>query len=470
MGLFDLFKGKKKQSDFAPTVPTQPRYQAAPVDQKRLREIALNDASQPKRCDAVKKLEDQETLEIVAKSDEDQYVRLNAIQKLKSTDALLACALRDSARDNRQAAVQRFCEVSRPEALIPGLFKLTDDKEQVGKAAMLLAPTNLPAALMNLDHLKAALESIEDTELIRAIIPPYAYGLLDEEKRRRQKITDLCNTRLREVEKLLAQREAEAMDTDESRMAFVKDASRPAQPRAEAVAKIEDDALLSELALDSDLPTSVRAAAVLALKAPDDALLAEVIESDSQEAARAAAERMEDTERLAGVANGLDNLGLWNIYPVLMKRCEKYKPEYVLFDRRAMPETREQALASVNDDAVLAKFAKSGTGDYSGQLTKKAIAKIRDRELLREIARDSLASNPSDKREHLRWCAAWRAGDGVMMMKIEQSVQSQSINGHATIPEPDDTYRNKVRCIRCDRVGWSDDMRKNPCKPDFPRL
>ena len=469
MGLFDLFKGKKKQSNTAPAMPTQPGRPVAVVGQKHWREIALKSPSQPKRREAVQKLEDQQALEIVAKSDEDQYVRADAIRKLRSTDAILACALRDRAKDNRQAAVQRFSEVSWPEALIPGLLKLTDDRQQVGKAVALLTP-NSPAALMNLDPLKAALASTEDAELIQAVIPPYAYGLIDEEKRRRQKVTDLCNARLREVEKLLAGREAKALDTDEARAAFARDDSRPAEPRAKLVEQMSDDALLSELALDDNLPTSVRAAAVRRMKSPDDALLAEVIESDSQEAGLAAAERMADSERLASIAKGLDNLNLWNIYPVLMNRCEAYTPEYVLFDVRAQSQTREKALESVDDDAVLARFAKSGAADYSGQLTKKAIAKICDRELLGEIARDPLASNPSGKREHLRWCAAWRAGDGVMLTKIEQSVQAERINGHATIPEPDDTYRHKVRCIRCDRVGWSDDMRKNPCRPDFPRL
>ena len=120
MGLFDAFGGQKKW-----------------------RRIALTDPKQPKRFEAVKKLEDQEALEMVAKSDENEYVRSNAIGKLASADALLACVLRDNSKNNRETAVRRFCEVSSPEALIPGLLKLTNDRQKVGEAAALMDATSL---------------------------------------------------------------------------------------------------------------------------------------------------------------------------------------------------------------------------------------------------------------------------------------------------------------------------------------
>ncbi len=433
--------------------------------QKKWRRIALTDPKQPKRFEAVKKLEDQEALEMVAKSDENEYVRSNAIVKLSSADALLACVLRDNSKNNRETAVRRFCEVSSPEALIPGLLKLTNDRQKVGEAA----------ALMDATSLEKALSGVEDAELVQMVKPKYAYGMLDVEKKRRERIIEICDARIKAIEKLEAQRKAATLSTDADRLAFALDKSSPLDPRVAIVQQIADEALLAKLAENEAAASAVRAAAVRQMKAPDDALLARILRSKSgRDALNAAAERIGDTELLAEIAEEMDDLDLWGVYPILMKRCARYTPEYVLFDRRAKSEVREQALRSVKDDGLLAKFVCSRNGDYGGTLSALAISRITDRQKLRWIAseegRKLLCDNSSGQREHLAWCAAWRAGDAVLMNNIEQQGNHIFAGSHVLVYVPDDTYHWIRRCIRCDKVGSEDDMRKKPCRPDFPRL
>ena len=389
-------------------------------------------APAPDRYAWIKQTRDPEVLREAALTHAENHVRYLAIQKLKDPETLLEAALRETYDINRKEAVGRFCQLGRPEDFFPMAKKLGVEPRAISAAA----------EHMETKALQAALRGTEDAELIRMAIPGYVMGLIDSVKQRRDKLKDACNGRLRELETLNAQRQAADLSTDAERAAFAMDKSRPAEARADAVRQMTDEALLAEI-----------------LKSANHYAVAD-----------AAADRIGDAEVLAAAAEGADRIILRHVYPKLMERCARYTPEYVAMDPRAESEVRKAALERVEDQRALLELALNGPSE----LRVPALARMTDRDGLARVA-------DGDGDIHLRWLAAWRAGDDARMKAVESAAEKR-INGHAVIVTAhSDWERHEEMCIRCGAVyGHEEDSESSrhygktfasiPCRPEIPQL
>lgn len=236
--------------------------------------------------------------------------------------------------------------------------------------------------------------------------------------------------------------------SEEEKNAFVKDASYSKELRVAMVKHIKDDAALVDILLSCD--------------PYNDPFLTE------------AAKAISDPDVLADAAEKLGEHQYSAIYSILIEKCAKYKPEFILKDKRAPVTKMEEALDSISDENTLRSVYEDS--QYPESVRFKAVMKLRDQELIAEYvlhSRDeslrklalSVITDPELLRKiasectniHIRWCAAWRAGDDEMLKEIESG--RKRVNGHVvfvTINDPWVEYQE--RCMRCGEVyGRTDD-------------